>query len=65
MTSTQTNELLSLWERANDNGKQLMLDFMEQATTFGDEWWREMETHLKNNDKIGMKKAIQRYKERI
>lgn len=65
MTVAQTNEMLSLWDRANDKGKELMLDIIEQAMTFGDEWFAEMEIYLNNDDKIGLKEAVQRWKERI
>jgi hypothetical protein len=65
MTVAQTNEMLSLWDGADDKGKELMLDIIEQAMTFGDEWFAEMEIYLNNNDKIGLKEAVQRWKERI
>ena len=64
MTSAR-NKLITLISTADDDTLQILSEILTQANTFGDEWYADMEIHLKNNDRVGMMKTIERYKERL
>ena len=58
-------ELVSLYNKANDETRQFMFDALTMAVAFGDEWFEAMEEHVKNKDRNGMIQTLERFKVRL
>lgn len=64
MTANQ-QELVTMWEKADDKGKQLISNMLECAVTFGEPFHKEMQELLAKGDKDGMRKALTKWTDLI
>lgn len=54
-------KIIDTYTNANEKQKEIMLNVLECAVTFGEPFYKEMQEYLDSGDREGMLEAIARY----